>query len=75
MNFTFIQRVRNKIKVNKKASITIDKSVKMVDCRVLIRGKNNNLTIEENTVLRSVNIEIICDKKYSYRFSYCRKSS
>ena len=39
MNFTFIQRVRNKIKVNKKASITIDKSVKMVDCGVLIRGK------------------------------------
>jgi len=61
MNFTFIQRVRNKIKVNKKASITIDKSVKMVDCSVLIRGKNNNLTIEENTVLRSVNIEIIGD--------------
>ena len=42
MNFTFIQRVRNKIKVNKKASI-IDKSVIMVDCSVLIRGKNNNL--------------------------------
>ena len=43
MNFTFIQRVRNKIKVNKKASIIIDKSVIMVDCSVLIRGKNNNL--------------------------------
>jgi acetyltransferase-like isoleucine patch superfamily enzyme len=59
MSFTFIQRLRNKIKVNKKSNINISKSVKIVGCKILIRGENNSLTIEENSILRHVTIEII----------------
>lgn len=61
MNFTFIQRMRNKIRTDKTSFIQIKKSVKMVACKILIRGKDSSLIIEDNTVLRNVNIEIIGD--------------
>jgi len=61
MSFSFIQKLRNKIKVDKSSSITIEKSVKIVGSTVLIRGNNNRLTVDENTRLRNMSIEIIGD--------------
>lgn len=59
MSFSLIQRFRNKIKVDKTSNIVIDKSVKIVACRILVRGKNNCLTVDKNTRLRNITLEII----------------
>ena len=61
MSFSLIQKLRNKIKVNKTSSIAIAKSAKIVGCHILLRGKNNCLTVDENTRLRNMTIEIIGD--------------
>ena len=61
MSFSLIQKLRNKIKIDKSSTIVLSQSVKIVDCTVLIKGKNNSLIIDKNTRLRNVNIEIIGD--------------
>ncbi len=61
MSFTFIQRLRNKIKVDKTSTISIAKSAKIVACHILLRGKNNHLIVDKNTRLRNMTIEIIGD--------------
>lgn len=58
-DFTFIQKIRNKIRVEKGNSLFIDKRTNFVGCSVRIKGQNNRLTISQNTHLRGVNIEII----------------
>lgn len=61
MSFSLIQRFRNKIKVDGASNIAVAKSVKIVGCRILVRGKNNRLTVDKNTRLRNITIEIIGD--------------
>ena len=61
MSFTISQRLRNKIKLKGSSSIKIPKSAKIVGCKILIRGKDNSLTIGSNTRLRNMTIEIIGD--------------
>lgn len=59
--FTLIQKLRNKIKLKNLTNLQISKTAKLVDCSIYIKGKNNSLSIGNNTVLRKVNIEIIGD--------------
>lgn len=58
-NITFIQRLRNKIKINKSNQIEIAKHVGVSGCTIIIKGNNNKLIIGENCRLRKVMIEII----------------
>lgn len=57
--FTFIQRLRNKIKVEGTLNIDIGKNVKLVECSIHSSGENNTLVIEDNTVLRNSSLEIL----------------
>ncbi len=61
MSFTLIQRLRNKIKIDNSSTIEIAKSVKIVGCHILIRGKKSHLVVESGTRLRNMSIEIIGD--------------
>jgi len=58
MSFKLIDHIRNKIRVNNSATLSIDKSAKLVGCKIVIKGKNNRLTIGKNTRLHHVHIEI-----------------
>lgn len=60
-NFSFIQRLRNKIKVKSTLNISISKSVKLVGCTIYSSGNNNNLIIEDSSILKNVSLEIIGD--------------
>ena len=60
-SFTLLQKLRNKIKVDASALILMGENVKLVNCSVTIKGRNNVLEIEDNAVLRGVYIEIIGD--------------
>lgn len=60
-NFTFIDKIRNKIKIDKSSKVFIGKNIKMSKCHVIIKGKNNTLVIEDNCILRSSTIEIVGD--------------
>jgi len=61
MSLNFIQKLRNKIKIDKTSTIDVAKSVKIVGCHILVRGKNNHLKIDKHTRLRNMTIEIIGD--------------
>ena len=57
--FSLIQKLRNKIKIKGTIDLNISKSAKIVNCNIYNKGDNNSLTIENNSVLRNINIEII----------------
>ena len=59
--FSFIQRLRNKIRIKGNLYLDISSSAKLVNCIVYSQGVNNNLVIEEGTVLRNTNLEILGD--------------
>ena len=59
--FTFIQKLRNKIKIKGSVTLEIAKDVKIANCDISLIGKNNSLRIEEGTTLRYVQIEILGD--------------
>jgi acetyltransferase-like isoleucine patch superfamily enzyme len=58
MSFRIIDRLRNKIKVSKTSIINIDKNVKIVGCKIVIKGKNNQLIIGKNSRLHHIHIEM-----------------
>ncbi len=62
MNFSIIQKLRNKIKIKGTLDLKISKNVKIVDCTIYIKGNNNKLYIEDGTVIRKSTIEISGDK-------------
>ena len=59
--FTLLQRFRNKVKLKGSYELLLAKNAKIVNCTISIIGNNNRLTIEDNTVLRYTNIEILGD--------------
>ncbi len=58
-DFSIIQKLRNKIRIEGKHTISIAKSVKLVNCKIEIKGSANSLIIHSGTTLRDVQIEII----------------
>ncbi len=60
-NFSLTHRLRNKIRINPGNNINLANNVKLSQCRILVRGKGNQLIIGSGTVLRAVNLEIIGD--------------
>ncbi|MBD3793842.1 MAG: acyltransferase [Campylobacterales bacterium] len=60
-HFTFIQRVRNKIRINSSAELEIAKNAKVVGCRISIKGKNNKLIIQEGARVLRATLEIVGD--------------
>jgi len=58
-NFSFLQRFRNKIRVDKSTILSIAKSSKIVDCSITIKGKNNHLIVADLARLRGATLEII----------------
>ena len=60
-HFTFMQKWRNKIRVNGSVSLDIASTAKLVNCKIEIKGANNTFSIEENSVLRDTQIEILGD--------------
>lgn len=59
MNFSIINKLRNKIKVDTTTKIVIGEKLKISGCKIIIKGKNNQLIIGDNVRLRNVIIEII----------------
>ncbi|WP_457743404.1 acyltransferase [Sulfurimonas sp.] len=57
--FSIVQRLRNKIKVDKSSLLEISTSAKIVKCRIEIKGKNNKLIIEDGVSMRDTQIEIL----------------
>jgi acetyltransferase-like isoleucine patch superfamily enzyme len=53
--------VRNKVKIDKTASIDLGENLKMSGCNIVIKGKNNFLKIGNNVRLRDVFLQIIGD--------------
>ena len=58
-SFPLILKLRNKIRVQKSNTLVFGKNIKMSKCKVIIKGKNNLLKIEDNNILRDVTFEII----------------
>ena len=58
-NFTLIQKIRNKIRIEKSSKIQLGKNVKLVGCKIIIKGKNNRLEIEDGVKIHRSSIEII----------------
>ncbi|MDX9813863.1 MAG: acyltransferase [Sulfurimonas sp.] len=52
-------RLRNKIKIQKFNSVEFGKNIKMSKCKIIIKGTNNLLKIEDNSTLRDVVFEIV----------------
>ena len=59
--FTLIQKLRNKIRVKGSINLDIAKSAKIANCIIRSKGQNNKLIIEEGTVLRHTELEIVGD--------------
>jgi acetyltransferase-like isoleucine patch superfamily enzyme len=57
--FTFIQKIRNKIRIDKRALLDISESAKIVNCSVTIRGSGNRLIIGDKAILRGTVLEIM----------------
>jgi len=69
--FTFLQKLRNKLKIKGELDLEISKSAKLVGCTLKVKGKNNKLFIGENTVLRNSFLEIIGDNSKIYIQNNC----
>ena len=57
-NFTLIQRFRNKIRVKGHLNLSLDKTAKIVGCKIISKG-NTTLKIGKNTTLRGVYLELL----------------
>ncbi|MBC8238712.1 MAG: acyltransferase [Helicobacteraceae bacterium] len=69
--FSFIQKIRNQIRVEGNLDLTIAKNVKLANCKIRVKGKNNKLTIEEGTVIRYTQLEILGDNSSIYIGKNC----
>ncbi|PKF51306.1 acyltransferase [Enterovibrio nigricans] len=56
--FNFLFRWRNKVRVSEDNHISLEKNVRIRQCGIQIKGKNNRLIIEEGVNLKGVHIEI-----------------
>jgi acetyltransferase-like isoleucine patch superfamily enzyme len=63
--FTLMQKLRNKLKIKGNLDLEISKNAKLVGCTLISKG-NNKLYIDERSVLRNVEIEIIGDNSSIY---------
>ena len=68
--FSFIQKIRNQIRVEGNLDLTIAKNVKLANCKIRVKG-NNKLTIEEGTVIRYTQLEILGDNSSIYIGKNC----
>ena len=59
MSFNIVNKLRNKIKVDTSSKIVIGKKLKISGCKIIIKGKNNQLIVGDNFRLRNVFIQII----------------
>lgn len=59
--FRWIQKIRNKIRVDKSSIIKLGKNIKLVGCDITMRGKNNHLEIEDGVRIHRSTIEIMGD--------------
>lgn len=57
--FSLIQRLRNKIKIHAGNRIQIGNHVGLSGCSIIIKGKNNTLSIHDHARLRNLTIEIV----------------
>lgn len=69
--FTLIQKFRNKIRIKGSLDIKISENIKFIGCTLRSDGNNNSLIIEDNSVLRNVNIEIKGDNCSIYIGKNC----
>ena len=58
-DFRLIHKIRNRIKIDKSTQLEIDKNVKLVGCKIIIRGKNNRLVVEDGVKIHRSTIEIM----------------
>ncbi len=59
--FSFIQKWRNKIRIKGLHTVLLASNVKIVNCKIEIKGSANSLIIHSGTTLRNVQIEILGD--------------
>lgn len=57
--FTFVHKLRNKIRIAKGTSLDIAKNAKIVNCSVVVRGESNRLVIADKAILRNTIVEIM----------------
>jgi acetyltransferase-like isoleucine patch superfamily enzyme len=58
-SFSLIQRLRNKIKIQKNNRILLGDDVGLSKCTIIIKGENNHLLIKDGSRLRNMTIEIV----------------
>lgn len=59
--FTFMQKIRNKIRIKGSVDLQISSPAKIANCDIFIKGKNTRLVIEEGVNVRYTQIEILGD--------------
>lgn len=59
MKFSFINRLRNKIRVASDTQVKLGRQIKIVNCSFFIKGKNNRLTVDDGVKLRGCVLEIV----------------
>jgi acetyltransferase-like isoleucine patch superfamily enzyme len=57
--FKFIHKIRNKIRIAKTTELSIANNVKLVGCKITVRGENNRIEIEEGVKIHRSIIEIM----------------
>lgn len=57
----FVDRLRNKIKIQNNNCIEIGDHVGLSGCTIIIKGQNNTLSIGDDSRLRKITIEIVGD--------------
>ena len=60
--FSFMHKLRNKIRIKGQHRVLLDNSIKLVNCKIEIKGSDNSLIIQSGTTLRNVQIEILGEK-------------
>jgi len=58
-NFSFIQKIRNKIRISSSSKIELGNNLKIVGSHITIKGANNSLIIDENSIIRNSSLEIM----------------
>jgi len=59
--FTFIQFIRNKIRVKGSVDLAIASDAKITSCDISIKGNNNKLVIKDGVTIRHTQIELLGD--------------
>lgn len=59
--FTFVHKLRNKIRVDKRTDLRVAKNAKIVNCSIVVRGSGNKIVIADKAILRNTILEIMGD--------------